>query len=791
MPTNQSASATVREAAEWEPPPPPKAGEEDRRALYSFARYTAQNEHYVGYMMQWTKTILFLMGRQWVKWLTGPRRYTTDTDVPPWRQQPVTNIVYAIYRSIATKMAKQKPTLEVVPPSGDSDDREAAKLGQSILQNLWRHLKMPKKIRRALGWFLTTGKVYLRVWWDPEAGKMVPLTTLVETPDPEYVAPEVTDPAMDGPDMAAQAPPDPPPMVNRPVAVDPKTGLPITKRVSRTDLDGTTVEVDEPDFDAEPTLVPEGDIAFDVEDPMAVRFNPDAVDEEDANEMYVARLWPLAKAARHFGCAPEYLKGGDDAERLEFDNLLSAAAAGSSFSALSLFGGSLGSSQDEAIGPRVLIVEYYQDTSPEYPEGRHWISCGDKMVWPKPGDQDFPTGEAPLPNGFWPPLVGVSSLPIPGQPQALGVLTQVVPLNEQLNTLDGKIKEHEVTMAMGGKWVLHPADKGLKITSDPAQTLTSAGYAQGKPPMQVPLNALPERIYEERNVLMDKVRQVASLSEIDLGKKPEGVSAGRAFLVMQEVTDSVLGPDLQAWEDALEEIGRRQLVLAQRHYREPRQIAIRGDRGQWEVRSFMGADLTDGLDVRVQVGSTFPWSKSAQWDTRLDLLSTFPQMVTDPETGAFNAEAFAKFMDTGNSGLAEFETDENADLAEVQMEHAQFEALDPSKGEQQIPQIAFWQAHAKHLEAHYDFMKRNRARFDRWTPFAQDAFLRHMQETALAVDQIAAGLADAATSGVASGGMEGVGAEGGPSVGQEGMGGGSSNTMESPTLQPADFEAAQ
>lgn len=781
----------VREAAEWEAPPPPRSGESDKRGLYSFARYTVQNDHYVGYYQQWTKTILFLMGRQWVKWLTGPRRYTTDTDVPPWRQQPVTNIVYAIYRSIATKMAKQKPTLEVVPPSGDSEDREAARLGQSILQNLWRHLKMPKKIRRGLGWFLTTGKVYLRVWWDPDAGKMVPLTTLVETPDPDWQAtpntagpvgdinPADIDPAALEPEVA--------PMVNRPVAVDPRTGLP--KMRKRVDLDGT--EIEEPDFDATPELVPEGDIAFDVEDPMAIRFNPDAVDEEDACEVYVGRLWPIKKAASHFGVSEEFLKAGDDAERLEFDNLLSAASAGSSFSALSMFGGALGSSQDEAIGPRALLIEYYSEPTPDYPEGRHWISCGDKVVWPKRDDPDYPTGEAPLPNGFWPPLVGISSLPIPGQPQALGVLTQVVPLNEQLNTLDGKIKEHEVTMAMGGKWVLHPADKGLKITSDPAQTLTSAGYAQGRPPMQVQLNALPVEIYNERTVLMDKVRQVASLSEIDLGKKPEGVSAGRAFLVMQEVTDSVLGPDLQAWEEGLEEIGRRQLILAQRHYREPRQIAIRGSRGEWEVRSFMGADLVDGLDVRVQVGSTFPWSKAAQWDTRLDLLSTFPNLVMDQQTQMFSEEKFAKFMDTGNSGLAAFETDENADLVEVQREHAMFEVLDPEKGEQQVPQVAFWQAHAKHLEAHYDFMKRERARFDRWTPFAQDAFMRHMQETAMAVDQIAAGLADAATAGVANGGEEGIGAPAGPEMGMPGEFGGASESMEAPQLQDADFAAAE
>ncbi len=766
-----------------EPPPPPQRGEPDKRGLYSFARYTVQNDHYIGFYQMWAKTILFLMGRHWLKWLTGPRRYTTDTDIPPWRQQPVTNVIYAIYRSIATKMAKQRPTLEVVPPSGDSADREAARLGQSILQHLWRALKMPQKIRRGLGWFLSTGKVYLRVSWDPEAGKMVPLTTLMESPDPDWQPDETL-----GPEVLQE-----PPLINRPVAVDPATGQPVMRKVPREDLDGTVVEVDEPDFDAAPTMVPQGDIAFDIQDPMAIRLNPDATDEDDASEMFVGCLWPIKKAAKHFKCPEDYLKAGDDGDREDIVDLLSSAANGPGWiDSLNLYGGNIGASQQEAIGSRCLVIEYYQDRSEDYPEGRHWISVGDKKVWPKDDDPDYPTGEAPLPNGFWPPLIGVSSLPIPGQPQALGVLSQVVPLNEQLNSLDGKIKEHEVTMAMGGKWVLHPADKGLKISSDPAQTLTSAGYAQGKPPMQVALNALPVEIYAERAVLMDKIRTVASLSEIDLGKKPEGVSAGRAFLVMQEVTDSVLGPDLQAWEDALEEVGRRQLVLAQRHYRESRSVQIRGERGLWEIRSFEGADLTDGLDVRVQIGSTFPWSKAAQLDTRLDILSTFPAVVTNDD-GTFNAEKFSKFMDTGNTGMDAFASDENPDLVEVQMEHSQFEVLDPERGEQQVPQIAFWQAHAKHLEAHYDFMKRDRARFNRWTPFAQQAFLAHMQQHAMAVDEIAQGLVDASTAGVANGGEEGQGAAGGPEMGagpEAGMGG-PSDSMERPQLQDADFAAAE
>lgn len=747
------------------PPAPPKNGEEDQRGLYSFARFTVQNDHYAGFYQTWVGTILFLLGRHWLKWLEAKRRYTTDTDIPPWRQQPVTNVVYAVYRTLATKLSKQKPTLEVVPPSGDSNDRESARLAESILVDLWTRLKKPAKIRRALGWFLCTGQVYFRVSWDPDAGKLVPLTKLVEVPHPDPILAQAGETI----DLRVPCDDDGEPILKNQDEESPAKGEDGTGEATTPHLvqgadvpdamqgSGEQAEQAEGqnhpyDLNAKAALVPEGEINFSFEDPMCVRFNPDATDAEDADEMFVAKLWPIKRAERHFKLKPGTVAlGMDDGDRQMYQDLMMSAAAGAGWMASTNFSGAqLGSSQEEALGERALVCEYYHDRDTDYPEGRHWISIGRKKVWPADDDKDYPTGEAPLPNGFWPPLIPALSLPIPGQPQAMGVLSQVRPLNEALNTLNGKIKEHEFTMAMGGKWVKHPADKGLAINADPVQVLTSAGYADNHPPMQVKVNALPAEIYAEREQLMSDIRLVGSLSEISGGKVPQGVTAGRPMLVQQEEVDSVLTPDLESLEMAYEEIGRRELVLAQRHYREERKIAIRGERGEWEVRSFDGSDLVDRLDVRVQVGSSFPWSKAAQWDAKVNMLSKFPGIVQKPD-GTVDQERMAEILDVSGSGLEAFETDEDPDLVEVQREHAMFEAYNPAIGEQQLPELGFWQSQPKHLEAHYRFMKMDRARFERWTPEAQAAFLDHCKQTAMAVDELADHMVSATGAGLPGG----------------------------------------
>jgi hypothetical protein len=94
--------------------------------------------------------------------------------------------------------------------------------------------------------------------------------------------------------------------------------------------------------------------------------------------------------------------------------------------------------------------------------------------------------------------------------------------------------------------------------------------------------------------------------------------------VLQEAVDSVLTPTLFNIENALQEIGRRMLVLARDNYTEERILKVRGHNGRWEIRSFMGADLGDSIDVQVQIGSSFPWSKAARQDLALDIVSKLP-----------------------------------------------------------------------------------------------------------------------------------------------------------------------
>lgn len=652
---------------------------DEEKAAYGFARWAAQRDTYTGLFRIWARAILFLLGRQWLEWNDQEKRFAPEQHVPKWRQRPVTNLVFGVYRAARAKMTKQRPALTVIPPqNGDTDDRQSAAIGNAVLEQTWRTKRLGRLKLRIVGWLLTTGAAYVEADWDAEAGKLIALTV------PVLARNELT-----GEVEERQCPCD-------------------------EEGDPRVTELGEPDFEAEPIRTFEGDVTYRLVSPLSVRFNPEATSKEDATEWYVGELWPVSRVERELA-----MKGDDirieDEDLEEFEDVIAAHPQ-----ADALLG--TGSDRREAIGDRALVLKYYRKPSDEYPEGRHWISVNKKPVVAE--DDTF---EFPLPNGFWPPHVAYDDIDIPGQVHSAALIPQCVSLNREYNSFNGKVSEHNLTMAMGGKWIVAPADRNLKISTDPGQKLISDGYMMNLPPIQAKLQPLPAQVYEERSRILNDLMLVSGLNELALSQRPEGVTSGRAFLVMQEAVDSVLTPTLANMEDADAELGRRTLLLVQRHYTEERTVRIRGTQGAWEIRSFKGADLGDSIDVHVESGSSFPWSKSARQDTAIQLVTGLPGLVTDAASGAVDGQKLSKILDIG--GLQAFQVEGDADGIEVEMEHAMFEAYNPDKGVLDLPLPAFYQAHPKHYSLHAELMKRDRPRFDRWHPMAQKAFIDHLLAT--------------------------------------------------------------
>jgi hypothetical protein len=283
----------------------------------------------MGHYEDWTKTILFMLRKMWWAFDRKKRRFAPDTNVPPWRQQPVNPILFAVYRAWIAKVTKQRPTIDVIPPSGDTDAIESAELAQSLCEDWHVRLRQAAKDKQMLSWVFATGGSWRGVVWDPQAGRVMPRVALVDVPDPAA----------------------PGGVTEREVAAD-EDGEPYRLP------DGT------PDFERVPEMIHEGEIADHNENRFCVRLNPEAESIDDATEMFVVRLVPKAQAATLFNVDANDIDTSIDDQLELYTNLHSAAASAPDDSIL---GTAIGVSQEEARGEHVPRARVLREAGCRWP----------------------------------------------------------------------------------------------------------------------------------------------------------------------------------------------------------------------------------------------------------------------------------------------------------------------------------------------------------------------------------------------------------------------------------------
>lgn len=69
------------------------------------------------------------------------------------------------------RLLKNEPRWEVRPESSDEDDKDAARLSEEILIQLWDQLQINKKRSSLIMWCQQAGSSYFKVCWDPTLGK--------------------------------------------------------------------------------------------------------------------------------------------------------------------------------------------------------------------------------------------------------------------------------------------------------------------------------------------------------------------------------------------------------------------------------------------------------------------------------------------------------------------------------------------------------------------------------------------------------------------------------------------
>lgn len=123
---------------------------------------------------QWYLNLAFYFGRQYVTFvnssLPGANSAFVTPKAPPWRVRMTINRVRPIIRTEIAKLTAQRPTVYVVPATGEEQDKSAARAAEQIWEAAYRDKEVGKLLRRTLWWGTICGTAYLKSYWDSNAG---------------------------------------------------------------------------------------------------------------------------------------------------------------------------------------------------------------------------------------------------------------------------------------------------------------------------------------------------------------------------------------------------------------------------------------------------------------------------------------------------------------------------------------------------------------------------------------------------------------------------------------------
>lgn len=133
--------------------------------------------------MDYYDSIAFYLDHQWQHWTTSNDSYTPlpSENVESGKIYSVTNLIKPLADSRIAKILGNKPILEVVSEEKSSEAIQRADNNTKILKALWLDLNMQSVLTHFVKWMVITNHCFLRPYYNPEFGRIVPNPQYDET----------------------------------------------------------------------------------------------------------------------------------------------------------------------------------------------------------------------------------------------------------------------------------------------------------------------------------------------------------------------------------------------------------------------------------------------------------------------------------------------------------------------------------------------------------------------------------------------------------------------------------
>lgn len=632
----------------------------------------------------WERNQLYLDGRQWLVYdgsvaTGGLWKRLEVSRANEFIPRPTTNYLFDVFQTLKSYLIKSKPRSSVYPNTELYQDLVAAKIAELCLEANWSRLKEQTNYEYAASCLVTYGTVFKKSYWDT--------SELVMSKVPRMVMQPKTDPA---------------------------TGLVVgQEEVQAADPLTGDLQFDE---------VPLGDVNTDVVEPFRIAVDPIVNDIHKARWIMEYSIQPLAWVKEIFAKDPEQAPGYTGRVE-EVTEETSLAGSLKRFYQMKQSSGikervegavALGSTE-EHIANSVVVKEYYERPSRQYPNGRMVVVANGVCLYA--GDSPYAGSEL----GDWHPYSECRWEIVPGRFWGKSPLDNASEIQKQINSIDSVIVLNRKTMAIPQKLI--PMSAGIthgQWTGRPGQEIFFRDSG-GQPPQVIQAHGVDPTVFQERAQRVEDMKTITGAIDILKGDRPDGITAASALEMLYEVGMGKLFPILDRWKYFVEADQKKQLKIIAKFYKEPRPDFIRllqqknRELGTDAINKFIGTDLYDNCNVVVEGGSNVTHLKAARKQELREMAQTGVLNLAEPS----NMQQYLEDM-----GIQGYNKQFSKDQNRAEQENSVLDNIknDPTKK----PIVLAWDNHAVHIEVHQERMKE-----PSWlelAPDLQQAYMQHVQQ---------------------------------------------------------------
>jgi len=258
----------------------------------------------------------------------------------------------------------------------------------------------------------------------------------------------------------------------------------------------------------------------------------------------------------------------------------------------------------------VVILEFWikPGATPLLPQGGLIILVADKIVYFQEG--------MPYKHGRYPytKFDHVSTQAF----YSVSPIADIIPVQREYNDLRTQVRTSARRMASPGWNVQEGSVDPNKMTNEPGIIRT---YKMGfQPPQQDQPAQMPAYVSESMDRSLQDIEDLTGQHEVTKGSAPAGITAGTALAFLKESDDNFLTPQHHNTEEGIEQVAIMTVSLFNQFVDSQRKIRIVGADQSFDTILLSGADVENGMDIRVEEGTSVGQSMAAKRAQVLDLV---------------------------------------------------------------------------------------------------------------------------------------------------------------------------